>query len=121
MTVAPLWPPRFPNSTGSGSRSSGCTIPTARTVLFVQADGLTPEGYDGRLGVEPDFPLRVWVRDSGGRWHATRARSWAGADRGAVTMRLQVLPPLSRAAAWIDVVAAGQSAQARVTLPLRWQ
>ena len=92
-----------------------------RTVLFVQADGLTPDGYDGRLGVEPDFPLRVWVRDSGGRWHATRARSWAGADRSEVTMRLQVLPPLSRAAAWIDVVAAGQSAQARVTLPLRWQ
>jgi hypothetical protein len=48
-------------------------------------------------------------------------RIWAGADRSAVTMRLQLLPPLSRAAAWIDVVAAGQSAQARVTLPLRWQ
>jgi hypothetical protein len=36
-------------------------------------------------------------------------------------MRLQVLPPLSRAAAWIDVLAAGHSAEVRVTLPLRWQ
>jgi hypothetical protein len=36
-------------------------------------------------------------------------------------MRLQVLPPLSRAAAWIDVLASGQSAEVHVTLPLRWQ
>jgi hypothetical protein len=56
-----------------------------------------------------------------GRWHATRACGWAGADRSEVTMRLQVLPPLSRATAWIDVLAAGYSAEVRVTLPLRWQ
>ncbi len=92
----------------------------ACTVLLVQAVGVTPDGYDGRLGVEPAFPLRIWVRDSGGRWHATRARGWAGADHTEVTMRLQVLPPLSRPA-WIDVLAAGQSAEARITLPLRWQ
>jgi hypothetical protein len=80
--------------------------------------------------VEPDFPLRIWIRDSGGRWHATCARGWSGVvDHGEVTMRLQVLPPLSRAAAWIDVLASGQidvlasgqSAEVRVTLPLRWQ
>ena len=35
-------------------------------------------------------------------------------------MRLQVVPPLSRATAWIEMLAAGQSAQARATLPLRW-
>jgi hypothetical protein len=28
---------------------------------------------------------------------------------------------LDRGTAWIDVVAAGQSAEARATLPLRWQ
>ena len=67
-----------------------------------------------------EFPLRIWVRDSGGRWHATRACGWAGAS-GEVTMRLQVLPPLSRDTAWIDVLAAGHSAEVRVTLPLRWQ
>jgi hypothetical protein len=78
--------------------------------------------YEGRLGVEPDFPLRIWIRDSGGRWHATCARGWSGVvDHGEVTMRLQVLPPPSRAAAWIDVFVSGQSAEVQVTLPLRWQ
>ena len=38
-----------------------------------------------------------------------------------MTMRLEVVPPLSRATAWIEVLAAGQSAQAHATLPLRWQ
>jgi hypothetical protein len=92
-----------------------------RTVLLVQAVGLMPDGYDGRRGVEPAFPLSIWVRDSGGRWHATRARGWAGADGSEATVRLHVLPPLSRAGAWIDVLAAGPSAEVRVTLPLRWQ
>ena len=36
-------------------------------------------------------------------------------------MRLQVVPPLSRATAWIEMLTAGRSAQARTTLPLRWQ
>ncbi len=36
-------------------------------------------------------------------------------------MRLEVIPPLSRATAWIEVLAAGPSSQARATLPLRWQ
>jgi hypothetical protein len=34
---------------------------------------------------------------------------------------LEVVPPLSRAATWIEILAAGPSAQARITLPLRWQ
>jgi hypothetical protein len=38
-----------------------------------------------------------------------------------MTMRLEVVPPLSRATAWIRVLAAGQSAQAHVTMPVRWQ
>jgi hypothetical protein len=37
-----------------------------------------------------------------------------------MTLRLEVVPPLSRATTWIEIVAAGQSAQARATLPLRW-
>jgi hypothetical protein len=32
-----------------------------------------------------------------------------------------VVPPLGRAAVWIEVLAAGQSAQARAVLPLRWE
>jgi hypothetical protein len=92
-----------------------------RTVLWAQAAGVAPEGYDGRRRTEPDFPLAIWVCDSFGLWHATRARGWAGAGPAEAALGLQVLPPLSRATAWIDVLAAGRSAQVRVTLPLRWQ
>ena len=58
----------------------------------------------------------IWIRDSGGRWHGTRfARS------GDIAMRLQVIPPLSPSTAWIEIVAAGQSAEVRATVPLRWR
>ncbi len=84
-----------------------------RTVLYAHATG-SPD-------VTADFPLRIWVRDSGGRWHATRVSGWNEEDDGEMTMRLEVVPPLSHATAWIDVLAAGQSAEARATLPVRWQ
>ena len=83
------------------------------TVLYAHATG-SPD-------VAADFPLRVWVRDSGGRWHATRVIGWNENDDGEMTMRLEVVPPLSHAAAWVDVLAAGSSAEARVTLPVRWR
>jgi hypothetical protein len=38
-----------------------------------------------------------------------------------VGLRLEVIPPLSRATAWIEVLAAGHSAQACAPLALRWQ
>jgi hypothetical protein len=38
-----------------------------------------------------------------------------------IALRLQVVPPLSHATAWIEVLAAGQSAEARTTLPLCWE
>jgi len=70
-----------------------------------------------------DFPVPIWIRDSGGRGHATRptARGWSAEDHHDMTLRLEVVPALSRATAWIEVLAAGQSAQAHATLPLRWQ
>jgi len=92
------------------------------TVVYGHASGMTPE--PGRMpGPKLDFPLRIWVRDSGGRWHATRtaARGWSAEDNRDMTLRLEVVPPLSRATAWIDVLVAGQSAQADCTLPIRWQ
>jgi hypothetical protein len=46
---------------------------------------------------------------------------WNENEDGEMTMRLQVIPPLSHATAWIDVLAAGRSAEARATLPVRWQ
>jgi Sigma-70, region 4 len=92
------------------------------TVLYGHASGITPPGPGGPPEAELDFPLRIWVRDSRGQWHATRAtaRRWSAEDDHEMTMRLQVVPPLSRATAWIEMLAAGQSAQARATLPLHW-
>ena len=93
------------------------------TVLYGHASGVTPPGPGGLPGAELDFPLRIWVRDSRGRWHATRAsaRRWSAEDDTEVALRLEVVPPLSRAITWIEMLAAGPSAQARTTLPLRWQ
>lgn len=62
----------------------------------------------------------IWIRDSDGRWHATRINgsSWMDSE---IALRVETVPPLSRAATWIEVLASGQSAQARAKLPLRWE
>jgi len=62
----------------------------------------------------------IWIRDSAGWWHVTRAGGSADEDRE-ITMDLPVVPPLSRDTEWIEVIAAGRSAEVRVTLPVRWQ
>jgi hypothetical protein len=93
------------------------------TVLYGHASGITPPGPGRPPGAELDFPLSIWIRDNGGQWHATRAtaRGWSAEDDREMTLRLQVVPPLSRATTWIEVLAAGPSAQARAALPVRWQ
>ena len=87
--------------------------------LHVLATGLTAEGQAGPLGVDLDFPLSLWLRDSGGRWHAARA---ARAHRagGECALWLRLVPPLPRSTAWIEVLAGGRSAEVRTRLPLRW-
>ena len=87
--------------------------------LQVLVRGLEPETPRGPFGIETYFPLSVWIRDSGGRWHACRA---AGSHRhnGEYVLKMQLVPPLTRSTAWIEVLAAGPSAQVRVQLPLRW-
>ena len=91
--------------------------------MYGQASGVTLAGPRWPAGAELNFPLRVWVRDDGGRWHATRAaaRGWSAEDDSDMPMRLEVVPPLSQATAWIEALAAGQSAYAHVTMPVRWQ
>jgi hypothetical protein len=70
--------------------------------------------------VESALSPAIWIRDSGGRWHATRTGNWSAEHDDGVTMHLEVVPPLSRATTWIEVLAAGQTAEARATAPLRW-
>ena len=54
------------------------------------------------------MPLSIWLRDSGGRWHAARpADRYRGEPRdGECTMRLQLAPPLTRATPWAEMLAA---------------
>ena len=71
----------------------------------------------------PDEPYSwppVWICDSSGRWHATRTSGQSGMN-GEIALRLEIVPPLSRATTWIKVRAIGQSAEACARLPLRWQ
>jgi hypothetical protein len=67
---------------------------------------------------ERNLAPAIWIHDSHGDWHATRVTRY---HEGDITMRLQVIPPLSHDSAWIEVIVTGHSAEVRATLPLRWQ
>jgi len=88
------------------------------TMMHLVASGLTQEDWVYAKGVRP-LPA-LWIHDSDGRWHATYADGvlpWG--DTGLVMVALRIIPPLDRGTAWIDVAAAGRSAEIRATLPLR--
>ncbi len=64
----------------------------------------------------------LWIRDVSGRWHTMRTNGVRPSrDTGVVMLWPEIVPPLDRGTAWIDVVAAGQSAEVRAMLPLRWK
>jgi hypothetical protein len=86
------------------------------TVLRVHASGAPPlpELNDASL-----LPT-LWLRDDAGRWHAACVRGWNGEPDGEVSASMWIAPPLTRTAS-IEIIAAGRSAEARVTLPLRWR
>jgi hypothetical protein len=91
-----------------------------QTIVHTLVTGVTPEDHwtYGR-GVRP-LPA-LWVRDSSGRWHATRTHGMMpSGNTGEVILWLEIVPPLDRGTAWIDLVATGRSAEVRVRLPLCW-
>jgi hypothetical protein len=90
-----------------------------RSSLHVLTRGMTRDSHPGLTGLDFYFPLSVWVRDSGGRWHAGRAASWHPSE-GEYAARLHVMPALPAGTAWIDLVVTGQTAEIRTRLPLRW-
>ena len=51
--------------------------------------------------------------------HAHQRRGPSG-NNGEVILWLEIVPPLDRGTAWIDLVATGRSAEVRVRLPLCW-
>ena len=85
------------------------------TIMHLLATGLTPEGdWPYATGLGPLTAL--WIRDSDGRWHATRpdgivspwghngSNPWT--DTRMVTAWLRIIPPLNRGTAWIEISAA---------------
>ena len=90
------------------------------TIMHLLATGVTLEDdWAYARGVRP-MPV-LWIHDSDGRWHATRTDGvspWG--DTGVVMVWLRIVPTLEPGTAWIDVVATGQSAEARARLPLSW-
>jgi len=90
------------------------------SALHVLAQGRTPEPRPGPLDIDLSFPLSIWLRDSGGRWHAARQDRCHRAGRES-TIRLRLVPPLTRPVDWVEVLAGGRSAEVRATLPLHWR
>jgi hypothetical protein len=88
------------------------------TIMHLLVSGVTLEDdWKFARGVMP-LPV-LWIRDSNGRWHATglAGRSpWGTA--GVVVLSMRIVPPLDRGTTWIELSAAGQSAQVRATLLL---
>ena len=96
------------------------------TIMHLLATGVTLEDdWPYARGFRP-MPV-LWIRDSDGRWHATRLDGlspWGNhgtnrwADTRMVTLWLRIIPPLDRGTAWIEISATGRSAQVRATLPV---
>jgi hypothetical protein len=100
-----------------------CTIvgrhnTATQTIVHMLVTGVTPED-DWTYGrVVRPLPA-MWVRDSSGRWHATRAQGVGPSPNSReVIVWLGIVPPLDSGTPWIDMVATGRSAEARIKLPL---
>jgi hypothetical protein len=89
-----------------------------RTVVHMNASG--PMNQVSHSPAELYFWPVTWIRDSGGRWHATRTLG-RGVSASGTALRAEIVPPLSRATTGIEVIATERSAQARATLPLHWE
>ncbi len=83
------------------------------------AHGRLARQQHGPHGLDMAFPLSIWVRDDTGRWHVARPAGWSDQD-GEAALTLRLTPPLTRSPAWIEVLAAGQSAEVHATVPLCW-
>jgi hypothetical protein len=89
--------------------------------LHLLASGVTPE-YTWPYGTIANRMPVLWLRDRNARWHTARpARSAPLRDTSDFMLWHRVVPPLDHGTPWIDVVAAGQSAEVRARLPLIWK
>jgi hypothetical protein len=92
-----------------------------QTIVHMLVSGVTPED-DWTYGrVVRPLPA-LWVRDSCGRWHATRTQGVGPSPASReVIVWLAIVPPLDNGIPWIDVVATSRSVEVRIRLPLCWK
>jgi hypothetical protein len=91
------------------------------TILHMLVGGVTPEeDWAYSRGVRP-LPL-LWIRDSSERWHTTRMSGCnLSRNTGDALLWLEIVPSLDSGIAWVEVIAAGQSAEARAVLRIGWE
>jgi hypothetical protein len=91
------------------------------TIMHLLVSGVTlEEEWEYARGVRP-LPV-LWIRDNDGRWHATDLAGvspWG--TTGATIISMRLIPPLDPGTTWIQIAAAGPSAQVLATLPLSSQ
>jgi hypothetical protein len=90
------------------------------TWMNTVAIGEMADGRHSMLGLNMSFPLSVWILDSTGGWHVARPDHMHPYE-GDYALTLRLVPPLTRSATWIEVLAAGRSAEVRARLPVHWQ
>jgi hypothetical protein len=111
----------------SGSR--GCaaiavTLPeldgTTITLLGLHDNGERTALHAHATALGPDTSLmpQLWLVDDRGHWHVADGDGWRRAS-GDPTSHLTVAPTLGRPA-WVEIIAAGRSAEVRAKVPLQW-
>jgi hypothetical protein len=102
----------LPELDGARMTIIGLANSTTTTTLYAHVSGVL---LDHRNGILP----ALWLHDEHGNWHTTSLGTWSS-SQGESEIQMAVWPPLNRASA-IDILACGQSAEVRTTLPLIWR
>ena len=90
------------------------------TMFHLQASGVTPEDDWEYIRAVRPLPV-LWIRDSSGRWHTTQTNGYYPTKTtGEVILPMAIVPPLAAGTPWVDMFAAGQSAEISARLPLHW-
>lgn len=104
----------LPETDGAWFAVAGLHSVTVSAALHAVGWGWPPRPLHG-LG-RPRYSW--WARDDQGRWHV--ARTSGGNRDGVVDLLVEFGPALHPDARSLDLIVRGPSAQAAVTLPLRW-
>jgi len=91
-TAAPPRPSTLPELDGITLAILGLHNCQGRTVVHMHASG--PMNQVCYMSPKLYYWPVTWIRDNGGRWHATRNPRQSGID-GGTALRVEVVPPLS--------------------------